>query len=428
MSATLFAGIDISLKTATVCLLNQDGNLVGKIFEVDNNTAGFEKLKDKIESIIPAGGFSLVCMGMEATGMYGFHLLDYFSSTTFKYGVEVKVYQVNAKYISRFKKAFSEKEKTDVVDCQVIAEYLRFGRLPAEYKPESLFLPLRRLVRYRYHLVKHLEREKQLYLANLFLKFPGWVQNRPVSTLGKTTLNLTEEYTADQLCEMPLEQLAGVVAQAGNNRSLDPVAVAEEIQKAARESYRIRPELACSVTFILASISRTIYALKENLKQLDKAIAEQSKGFINPLISVKGIGPVYAAGILACIGDIKRFSSHDQLARYAGLVWKRKQTGKTESEEKHIVQECDKYLRYYLVEAANSLRVHNEEYRSYYQKKYQEVTKHKHKRALLLTARKLVRLVFALLSKNQLYSQFRDSQSPRLTEVNPDCQRANNQV
>jgi len=32
-----------------------------------------------------------------------------------------------------------------------------------------------------------------------------------------------------------------------------------------------------------------------------------------------------------------------------------------------------------------------------------EVTKHQHKRALALTARKLVRLVYALLKKGQLY-------------------------
>ena len=58
----------------------------------------------------------------------------------------------------------------------------------------------------------------------------------------------------------------------------------------------------------------------------------------------------------------------------------------------------NKYLRYYLVEASNSLRVHNEEYKKYY-----ESQKHKHKRALVLTAHKFVRLVFALLSKGEIY-------------------------
>jgi len=36
----------------------------------------------------------------------------------------------------------------------------------------------------------------------------------------------------------------------------------------------------------------------------------------------------------------------------------------------------------------------------YYDTKYHESTKHKHKRALVLTARKLVRLVDAMLRRN----------------------------
>jgi len=63
----------------------------------------------------------------------------------------------------------------------------------------------------------------------------------------------------------------------------------------------------------------------------------------------------------------------------------------------------NEYLRYYLIEAANALRVHNAEYRAYYETKFKEVTTHQHKRALVLTARKLVRLVYALLKKGQLY-------------------------
>lgn len=55
-------------------------------------------------------------------------------------------------------------------------------------------------------------------------------------------------------------------------------------------------------------------------------------------------------------------------------------------------------------EKANSIRRHIPEYRDFYEKKYAEVTKHKHKRALVLTSRKFVRLVFGLLAKNQLYT------------------------
>ena len=65
----------------------------------------------------------------------------------------------------------------------------------------------------------------------------------------------------------------------------------------------------------------------------------------------------------------------------------------------------NKYLRYYLIEAANSVKNHIPEYKEFYSKKYGEVTTHCHKRALALTSRNLVRLIFGLLTKNQIYSK-----------------------
>jgi len=118
-------------------------------------------------------------------------------------------------------------------------------------------------------------------------------------------------------------------------------------------------------------------------------------------------------GSLPALGTSKGSPLDDKIAKLAGLVWKRRQSGKFEAEEKRLIREADRYLRYYLVEAANSLRVHNEEYQAYYQKKYREVRKHQHKRALVLTARKLVRLVFALLSENRLYEPARTFQCTR---------------
>ena len=47
--------------------------------------------------------------------------------------------------------------------------------------------------------------------------------------------------------------------------------------------------------------------------------------------------------------------------------------------------------------------LHNPVYTQYYQKKFTEVKTHQHTRAIALTARKLVRLIYGLLSKNQLY-------------------------
>ena len=64
----------------------------------------------------------------------------------------------------------------------------------------------------------------------------------------------------------------------------------------------------------------------------------------------------------------------------------------------------NRYLRYYIVEAAGSVIAHCPEYKAFYDKKYAEVKTHQHKRALALTSRKLIRMLFGLLDKSQLYS------------------------
>ena len=149
-----------------------------------------------------------------------------------------------------------------------------------------------------------------------------------------------------------------------------------------------------------------IKTIKDQIKSLEKAI-QQILGTLpesQSLLSIPGIGPVYAAGILAEVGQIERFENEAKLAKYAGLYWKRNQSGNYESERTSLTRTGNHYLRYNLVEAANSVMRNEPVYREYYLKKYNEVPKNQHKRALVLTARKLVRMVDVLLRNHQLYA------------------------
>ena len=147
----------------------------------------------------------------------------------------------------------------------------------------------------------------------------------------------------------------------------------------------------------------SIRALETQIKAFDRAISEQIKIIPNTLQSILGIGPVFAAGIIAEIGDINRFDNQAALAKYAGLAWTQYQSGNFEAQNTRLIKSGNRYLRYYLIEAVDSMRKRNSEYQSFYNLKYNEVNKYQHKRALALTARKFVRLVFALLKTNRLY-------------------------
>jgi acetyl-CoA C-acetyltransferase len=143
-------------------------------------------------------------------------------------------------------------------------------------------------------------------------------------------------------------------------------------------------------------------ALKEfNLSPKAQIIAAAQAG-VDP--KVMGLGPVFAAGLIAEIGDINRFDNQASLAKFSGLAWTRHQSGSFEAQNAKLIRSGNRYLRYYFIEAANSVRRCNSEYARFYNLKFKEVNKFQHKRALALTARKLVRLVFALLKSNRLYT------------------------
>jgi transposase len=85
----------------------------------------------------------------------------------------------------------------------------------------------------------------------------------------------------------------------------------------------------------------------------------------------------------------------------AGLWWPRRSSGRFEGDERRLARERNPYLRYWLVQAAHTLKKNREDYADFYRRKYNATQKHQHKRALILTARKATRLVFALLHKGQ---------------------------
>ncbi|NBH15866.1 IS110 family transposase, partial [Lachnospiraceae bacterium] len=180
------------------------------------------------------------------------------------------------------------------------------------------------------------------------------------------------------------------------------------LQQAAKRSYRLDKSLYEPLTASISCSFNCIRAFQKELKAIDDAILTTVKG-LNPteyqiLCSIPGIGKVYASGILAEMGTVRCFKNHDALAKYCGIVWKENQSGEFDGEDTPMNKAGNRYLRYYMIEAAGSVVSHEPVYREFYSKKFAEVRKHQHKRALALTSRKLIRLIFGLLDKNELYS------------------------
>lgn len=401
MTDKIFVGIDISSKDAVLCCLDQDGNQLSPCKKFDNNLQGAKNIEDTLSSLeVPE-----IHLGLEATSVFSSHLRDYIVASE-KLRNRCLVYEINPSLVNGFKRSFSKKPKTDNFDAWLIAERVRFGQLKPFSEKRVVTQPLLQLTRHRLHLVKLLTTEQNRALNLIFLKFSNYKEDNPFSnTFGKASLAVLQDLWPDELLDMELEDLMAFIMQNGNNRLADPENMAKELKTIARSAYRLTPKMQNSVDVTLAITIQSIEFFKKQIKRLNKLIERDLNAIPQTLTTIPGIGEVFAAGIISEISDISRFDNEAALAQYAGLTWSRYQSGDFDAEERHLTKSGNRYLRHYLVEAANSLRVHNEEFKAYYNAKYKEVTKHQHKRALVLTARKFVRLVFALLSKGQIYRQ-----------------------
>ncbi|AIQ62285.1 transposase [Paenibacillus stellifer] len=411
----LFVGIDVSSQELEACFMNADGDNF-ESFTVPNNLHGASHLRDRIVVAADKLAVSEIHIGLEATSVYSWHPAMYFHQDPALRERKTKVFTLNPKLICKFREAYADMDKTDRLDAWVIADRLRFGRLTTTLVMQEQYIALQRLTRMRFHLVHNLAREKQYFLQNLFYKCNAFTTEVDSSVFGHALMEmLSEKFSLDDIAEMNVTDLADYLRDKGRNRFPDPERVARCIQQAARASYRLSKVVEDSIDLVLGTSIESIRSIQKQLKDLDKAIERILDGIPGAqcLLSVPGIGKVYAAGLLGELGDIERFKDQAAVAKYAGLTWRKHQSGAFEAEHTARIKSGNRFLRYYLVEAANSVRLRDEEFGEYYRKKYNEVPRNQHKRALVLTARKLVRLVDVLLRNGQLYTPRRKVNSAK---------------
>ena len=400
----LFVGIDVSSKNNVTYLMKPDGSKYSS-FSVQNNLGGAKLMSEKIVSALEAMQLNDVVIGLEATSIYGDGLVCALREDGRLGQYQRKIHVLNPKQVKKFKDSYPDLPKNDWVDAFVIADHLRFGRIGKEvYMDDYRYKSLQTLARARFDVVQNLTREKQHFANYLFLKCSGMAQDKNIANSSATTIALMERFeTVDELAYADLDELTAFIAKSGRGRFADPKATAKAVQAAARGSYRLPKTVNDSVNQAMSVAIATMRALDGQIKVLDKAIAQQLQIIPNTLTSIPGIGKVYSAGIIAEIGDVHRFNSQASVAKYAGLVWTQHQSGDFEAQHTKLIKSGNRYLRYYLLEAANSVRRCDSEFRRYYDLKFKEVNQFQHKRALALTARKLVRLVYRLLMDNRLY-------------------------
>jgi hypothetical protein len=431
MTNRLQVGIDFSQKRADFCLLFPNGQPLERHQAFGNSCSGYSLAKQLLLDALDNYQFDGVDVSGEATGYYWLPFFLELAADPDLEPYDLNLFLLNPRWVAWFKKCFAQDDKSDEKDPYYIAERTRVHRPDVVWSPQMDTLPLRFYTRFRFHLVQTLAREKCYFSAFLFLKASAYRRIQPFSDIfGATSrLVLTQLPSLDELADLPVEALTDYLHQLSGHHLRHPADNARKLQHVAQESFALHPALTLPVQRILDLTLDHIRFLEGQIRQVEAWIAAElsSHPAIPQLATIPGVGPVFSSGIGAEIGDTQRFlqgtkwdkrrrryrsrnlrDAEDAVAKIAGLWWPRSGSGDFEAEDRRMAKTGNRYLRYYFIQAANKMRQNIPDYADFYARKYREASKHHHKRALVLTARKSVGLFVGLLHRNEPYRSKED--------------------
>jgi transposase len=316
-------GLDVHKRTVVACLIvaGTHGEPRKEIRTFGTMTQDLLELSDWLA----AAGCTHVAM--ESTGVYWkpiYNLLEEAFTPLL----------INARHIK-----VVPGRKTDVKDCEWIADLLRHGLLRASFVPERPQRELRELGRYRTALV----RERAAEVSRLQKTLEGAnIKLASVATdiMGKSGRQMLKALIGGSTDASEMAQLAR-----GKLRAKIP-----QLEQALRGCF------AAHQRFLIAQQLAHIDFLEETIEQLSAEITERMRPFeeaLERLETIPGVGRRTAEAILAEIGpEVSRFPTYRHLASWAGMC-----PGNDESGGKRRSGKTTKgnpWLRAALVEAAHA--------------------------------------------------------------------------
>jgi len=423
----LVLGIDFAKNQASLGLLRGDGQILDQDRSVANSLSGFQQAKQLLLETLHDQQLERLDLAGEATSYYWLPMFAQLAQDPELAAYQPALFLLNARWVKWFKLGKSPNHKDDQVDPLEIADYVLVHRPRTAWRFEPHWLALRFYTRLRFHLVKSLTREKNLLDVYLFLLHATYSRRRPFSkSLAQTSQDLlTQPDLLAKLAQLPLQAASDLLLELSGNRLPEPLKNAQRLQQVLSESFPLPEDLGQALQAGLEILIETINHLSTQIQAVEAHIERLvSDGFpeVAWLDSIPGIGLVLASGLAAEIGNLERFSQQeiwdkrrkcyrlrqagelaDAIGKYAGLWWPKNASGQFEAEERRLSREGNAYLRYYLIEAGDCMRRVIPSFANYYQKKHAQANKHHHKRASVLTGRKALDLLVALLRHQKSY-------------------------
>ena len=379
-----YIGIDISKFKHDCAVIDDVGEVITPSWSFANDHEGFSQLKVLLDSL-----GTETRIGLESTGHYGTNLKLFLESIGFSF------MEFNPLLINRFVKSKSlRKTKSDSIDCMMIAHYL----MTVEYKPyPSSFYhteKLKSLTRFRDSLVRQRSRhlvELTNILDKVFPEFKPFFGGR----FSVTALHILSNYSSpEKISNMNSKSYEALRKLSRGRFSTVDFAKLKQLAKntvGSTEDYLLQ-----EMQIVLELYSK----LDSMIDETERSIKECVSVMNPPMLTVPGIGIESAAVMLAEFGDFSKFDNPSQMLSFAGIEPGYFQSGTSETTGK-MVKHGSSYLRYTLMNCAQTVVNYEPTFAMFYAKKRAEGKPHRV--ALSHVVKKLLRVIYTLQTKNLAY-------------------------
>ena len=376
-----FVGIDISKYKHDCFICTETCEVIEENLSFTNTNEGFIQLLNLLKSL---DNSQEIRIGFEATGHYGMNLKLFLEKNNYTF------MEFNPALVKRFISTQTlRRTKTDKKDAMLITKYL----ISVDYKPHPKQFyhkySLKSLSRMREKLVKqrsYYEVQITNVLDIIFPEYKPFFNN----DFTKTSFYILNKYKSpDKIKNMKDFDSIRKVSH-GKFTSANFI----KLKELAKNSIGISNDIFETE---LESLLILHSGIEVEIKKLETKIESIIKELNPPILSIRGIGIISCAGIISEFGDITRFKSADACVAFAGIEPSISQSG-NESHTGHMVKHGSGHLRYFLMNAADYVFMHESVFTEFYYKKRSEGKSHRV--ALTHVAKKLVRIIYKLESEN----------------------------
>ena len=388
--------IDYAKKDHLVMFCNGNGEVLRKPFSVKNSVDGVRYLIDQVNRSCRHRHIQSdhVFFGGEDVNSYA----ENFANTIRARGWLVA--NVNA-YDAK-KQRENLQASTDRIDLLGIATMLLNRRANCCPAQTGVYRNLRTLVRHRKKLVKMKTEVRNRIHTIVDRLFPGFLNEKKsgLKPFSNSSLYLMQErFSAPQIHRRQRGALIRNLEKRGTKKAEQ---VAAKLQEYASQVLTTPDEYTSTLQVSLTSNVNHYRCLFDSAEQLANEMAQllaRTRGAF--ITSIKGIGIVLSAGVTGEIGDPLAQRSTDQMASYAGIIPKVKQTGGKQGPSKtgHVSKRSNHILKDYVVQSAFHIGRHGPKDLQDDFRRREAADQH----ADFGIARRFVRIAMCMMRTSQIY-------------------------